>query len=183
MHSSRMLRRGRPLLCCAGEISHLKAGGDFCYQRHHQDHTAPKGFASHDQMVMVHLPIPIGKAMKIPDAKKAIDAEWAAHAQKKTWNLERVRPRAEVIAEAHRNKRSVHFGRLMDLCHLKHAELDKSKQKYKGRVVFRGDQVKDETGFYAVFTEQGASASQMAAAKFLDTTARMPGMTGQAQMP
>ena len=53
-------------------------------------------------------------------------------------------------------------------------------QKYKGRVVFRGDEVKDETGFYAVFTEQGASASQMAAAKFLDTIARMPGMSGQA---
>ena len=50
----------------------------------------------------------------------------------------------------------------------------------KGRVVFRGDQVKDETGFYAVFTEQGASASQMAAAKFLDALARMPNMKGQA---
>ena len=52
----------------------------------------------------------------------------------------------------------------MDLCHLKHAELHQEVQKYKGRVVFRGDQVKDETGYYAVFTEQGASASQMAAA-------------------
>ena len=40
--------------------------------------------------------------------------------------------------------------------------------------------MKDETGFYAVFTEQGASASHMAAAKFLDSLARMPGMKGQA---
>ena len=68
---------------------------------------------------------------------------------------------AEVIAEALKKKLSVHLGRLMDLCHLKHAELNKEVQKYKGRVVFRGDQVKDETGFHAVFTEQGASASQM----------------------
>ena len=74
---------------------------------------------------------------------------------------------------------SVQFGRLMDLCHLKHAELQPELQKYKGRVVFR-DQVKDETCYCAVFTEQGASASQMAAAKFLDTIARMPGMKGQA---
>ena len=131
-------------------------------------------------MALVHLPISIDKAMKIPDAKKAVDAEWAAHTLKKTWNAERVRPRAEVIAEAHEKKISVHFGRLMDLCHLKHAELHKEVQKYKGRVVFRGDQVKDETGYHAVFTEQGASASQMAAAKFLDTVARMPGMGGQA---
>ena len=47
-------------------------------------------------------------------------------------------------------------------------------------MVFRGDTVKDESGFYAVFTEQGASASQMAAGKFLDTIARMPGMKGEA---
>ena len=76
-------------------------------------------------MALVHLPISIDKAMKIPEAKKAIDAEWAAHAQKKTWNANRVRPRAEVIAEANKKKVSVHFGRLMDLCHLKHAELNK----------------------------------------------------------
>ena len=75
---------------------------------------------------------------------------------------------------------SVQLGRLMDWCHLKHAELQAELQKYKGRVVFRGDQVKDETCYCAVFIEQGASASQMAAAKFLDTIARMPGMKGQA---
>ena len=34
-------------------------------------------------------------------------------------------------------------------------------QKYKGRVVLRGDIVKDNSGSYAVFTEQGSSASQM----------------------
>ena len=163
-----------------GVRTHLTAGGDPSIRRPHQDRTAPKGYASLDQLAMVHLQISIDKAMKIPAAKKAVDAEWTAHAQKKTWNVERVRPRAEVIAEARKKKRSVHFGRLMDLCHLKHAELNKEVQKYKGRVVFRGDQVKDETGFHAVFTEQGASASQVAAAKFLDTIARMPGMGGQA---
>ena len=57
---------------------------------------------------------------------------------------------------------------------------NKTFKKYKGRVVFRGDQVTDDTGLYAVFTEQGASASQMAAAKFLDTIARMPGMASHA---
>ena len=68
----------------------------------------------------------------------------------------------------------------MDLCHLKRSELSENLQTYKGRVVFRGGAVKDESGFYAVFTEQGASASQMAAAKFLDAIARMPGMKGEA---
>ena len=41
-------------------------------------------------------------------------------------------------------------------------------QKYKGRAVLRGDTVKDDSGSYAVLTEQGASASQMTAAKVMD---------------
>ena len=47
--------------------------------------------------------------------------------------------------------------------------------KYKGRIVVRGDNVKDKAGYRAVFTEQRASASQMAAAKFLDTILKLPG--------
>ena len=47
--------------------------------------------------------------------------------------------------------------------------------KYKGRVVLRGDIVKDNSGSYAVFTEQGSSASQMTAAKIMDIISRLPG--------
>ena len=38
--------------------------------------------------------------------------------------------------------------------------------------------MKDETGHSAVFTEQGTSASHLAATKFLDAIARMPGNAG-----
>ena len=40
--------------------------------------------------------------------------------------------------------------------------------------------VKDDSGSYAVFTEQGSSASQMTAAKFMDIISRLPGCDGQA---
>ena len=43
-----------------------------------------------------------------------------------------------------------------------------------------GDIVKDDSGAYAVFTEHGSSASQMAAAKIMDVIARLPGCDGQA---
>ena len=49
---------------------------------------------------------------------------------------------------------TVHFASLMDIRHLKNAELEAKHQKYKGRVVLRGDIVKDDSGSYAVFTEQ-----------------------------
>ena len=65
-------------------------------------------------------------------------------------------------------------------CHVKNAELEAKHPNYKGRVVLRGDIVKDNSGSYAVFTEQGSSASQMAAAKIMDIISRLPGCDGQA---
>ena len=38
----------------------------------------------------------------------------------------------------------------------------------------------DDSASYAVFTEQGTSASQMTAAKVMDIISRLPGCTGQA---
>ena len=60
------------------------------------------------------------------------------------------------------------------------SELEPQYQKDKGRVALRDDIVKDDSGSYAVFTEQGSSASQMTAAKIMDITSRLPGCAGQA---
>ena len=46
--------------------------------------------------------------------------------------------------------------------------------------MLRGDIVKDDSGAYAVFTEQGSSASQMTAAIVMDIISRLPGCAGQA---
>ena len=40
--------------------------------------------------------------------------------------------------------------------------------------------MKDDSGSFAVFTEQGSSASQMTAAKIMDIISRLPGCDGQA---
>ena len=66
------------------------------------------------------------------------------------------------------------------LCHLKNSELDNKLQKYKGRVVSRGETVKDGSGSYAVFTEQGSSASHMTAANVSDVISRLPDCAGEA---
>ena len=95
-------------------------------------------------------------------------------------DLTKVRSKSEVIDEARTKGAKVHFVSLMDICHLKNAELGTKHQKYKGRVVLRGDIVKNDSGSYAVFTEQGSSASQMTAAKIMDIISRLPGCSGQA---
>ena len=105
-----------------------------------------------DWFANVHAPIPIPVAMKIPKAKAALDKEWAKLEAKSTWNTATVRPRAEVIAECRRTGKKAHFGSLMDLCGKKNSQLSEEHWIFKGRVVFRGDCVKDEEGFHAVFS-------------------------------
>ena len=119
--------------------------------------------------------------MKIPAAKAPVDKEWEKLEKISAWNLTKVRSKKEVIDEARTLGATVHFASLMDICHLKNAELEAKHQKYKGRVVFRTDIVKDDSGSYAAFTEQGSSASQMTAAKIMDIISRLPGCDGQKQ--
>ena len=96
------------------------------------------------------------------------------------WNLTKGRSKSEVIDEVRTKGAKVHFASLMDICHLKSAELESKHQSNKGRVVLRGDIVKDDSGSHAVFTEQGSSASQMTAAKVMDIISRLSGCAGQA---
>ena len=77
------------------------------------------------------------QAIKIPAAEAAVDKEWEKLEKSSAWNLTKVRSKKEVIDEARTT---------MDICHLKNAELEAKHQKHKGRVVFRGDIVKDGSG-------------------------------------
>ena len=135
--------------------------------KYHEDHIAGRGDNSLQHYNLVHKFILMPQAMKIPAAKAAVDKDWEKLEKIPAWDL--------------RTKdMKVHFASLMDICHLKNAELETKHQKYKGRVVLRGDIVEDDSGSYAVFTEQGSSASQMTAAKVMDMISRLPGCAGQA---
>ena len=127
-----------------------------------------------------HKLIPMPQAVKIPAANTAVDKEWEKLGKISAWSLTKVRSKKEVIDEARTKGAKVHFASLMDMCHLKNGQLEAKHQKYKGRVVLLGDIVKDDSGSYAVFTEQGSSASQMTAAKIMDIISRLPGCDGQA---
>ena len=148
--------------------------------QHHEDHIARKGENSLQHYNLVHKFIPMPQAMKIPAAKAAVAKKWEKLEKISAVNLTKVKSKKMVIDEARASGATVHFASSMDICHLKNAELEAKHQKYKGRVVLRGDIVKDDSGSYAVFTEQGSSASQMTAAKIMDIISRLPGCDGQA---
>ena len=162
----------------ANESTRMHMGNSI--PQHHEDHIAGKGENSLQHYNLDHKFIPMPQAMKFPAAKAAVDKEWEKLEKISAWNLTKVKSKKQVIDEARTSGTTVHFASLMDICHLKNAELEAKHQKYKGRVVLRGDIVRDNSGPYAVFTEQDSSASQMTAAKVMDIISRLPVRAGQA---
>ena len=124
---------------------------------------------------------PLRRARRIPGARGAVDMGWRGLGTIPAWRVEKSQEqKGGKKIEAERDKKKVHFATLTDICHLKNVELESKLQKYKGRVVPRCDIVEDDSGAYAVFTEQGSSASQMTAAEVMDVMARPPDCDGHA---
>ena len=48
-----------------------------------------------------------------------VDKEWKKPETIPAWQLDNVTSKKEVILEAQKDKRTVHFATLMDMCHLK----------------------------------------------------------------
>ena len=121
----------------AGESTSLRKGESL--PNHHEDHIAGKGDNSLQHYNFVHKFIPMPRALNIPAEKAALDKEWRKLEKILAWNLTKVRSKQDVIDEARTSGAKVHFASLVDICHLKNAELEAKHQKYRGRVVPRGD--------------------------------------------
>ena len=87
-------------------------------KRIHEEHIARKGQNSvlHKNLGRTFIPMP--QAMKIPDAKAAVDKEWKKLETIPAWDVRKVKSQKEVIKEAQKNNNKVHFPSLMDSCHL-----------------------------------------------------------------
>ena len=66
----------------------------------HEDHVAGRGINSLNHCNLVHQFILMPQAIKIPDAKTAVDKEWEKLANIPAWQLSKVRCKKEVIAVA-----------------------------------------------------------------------------------
>ena len=71
----------------------------------------------------------------------------------------------------------VHVGSVFELCVEKGSELFKNDplRKHKGRTVFRGNKVKDESDMVALLSELGSAPASMEAGKALDCYGSAPG--------
>ena len=122
---------------------------------------------------------PVGKAeiVKEKAARASLDGEWTKLIAKKAWDMSNPRPKHEVINDARKNGFKAHFGRLFMLCVQKGSELcyGHPDQKYKGRLVFQGNNVQDELRDWAVFNELSSSAAPIEGAKIVDLFGLQPG--------
>ena len=66
----------------------------------HEDHNAGKGYNSMTRYNLAHKFIPMPEAMKIPDAKAAVDKEWKVLETIPPRQLDKVKRKKEVILKA-----------------------------------------------------------------------------------
>ena len=112
-------------------------------------------------------------------AKAAMQKEWDNLSNKGCWDIKSVREMDDVRAEAKRTGKTIHLSRVAGLCTEKGSELapDDPKRKYKGRVVYLGNQVRDEKWDHALFEELTSAPSTMQAGKALDAYGMFKGNT------
>jgi hypothetical protein len=85
-----------------------------------------------------------------PDALKAIKEEAVAMRDMKVWDDSTVIEKDKLLSQARAKGSTIHLAELMSICSIKFWEVP-SKRRYKGRIVFRGDQVRDQWGGAAKF--------------------------------
>ena len=76
-----------------------------------------------------------------------MNKEWDKLKNQPAWDERRAKPKAAEVRRAKQEGKTTHFANLVDLCHLKNAELARHHQKYEGRVVLWGDTVKGGCAF------------------------------------
>ena len=133
-------------------------------QKNHEDHIAGKGFASMSHYNSAHKVLPMPQAM-----------EWKKLETSPAWDLGSVKSKKRGYSGSTKRQKE------SPLCnidgHMFTSRMPSWNQNYrstKGKVVLRGDSAKDDSGAYAVFTEQGSFASWMTGAIIMDVIARLP---------
>ena len=112
---------------------------------------------------------------------KALTAEAEKLKSRNTWDVSSVREWSEVSKEAKGAHRKVHVGRIFPSVVEKNSELPDGhpERKFKGIIVFGGDQLRDEHNQTAIIEELATSPASLEASKILDAYSLLPGNTGE----
>jgi hypothetical protein len=90
-----------------------------------------------------------------PAASQSLSDEAAKLVQKGAWDPKGVKEWQTVADGARKKGEKAHVGRIFGIVVEKHPELPTNHpdRKFKGRLVFQGNEVKDKNSRYAIFSE------------------------------
>ena len=112
-----------------------------------------------------------------PAALESVKKEWNKLRSVTVWDESAWRDKRDIIKESHETGTTHHFAELFDICVEKGSELplgDKNR-KFKGRVVFRGNRVRDTSNEVAMFQELGSNPATMTASRMADVKGLVEG--------
>ena len=120
--------------------------------------------------VCVARPVNKREAAADPRAQAALKKEWDRLRAIGCWNEDGVKEWGTLAREARSTGETIHVGRIFAICHEKNAELNEGdpRRKFKGRVVFQGNNVRDQNWEVAMFQELSSCPATMDAAKTAD---------------
>ena len=115
-------------------------------------------------------PVTKKEMMECPAAHKAIQQEWDRLRARKSWDEEHPREWSDVAREARESGQEVHVGMIFGFVVEENTDLPTGdpRRKFKGRVVFQGNNVKNQNWENAVFSDLGSSPSSMEAGRLVD---------------
>ena len=133
----------------------------------HRDHTP---FVLGAIYACVARPVTKRERQENADARASLAKEWGRLRKITTWDESIVREWEQVALEARRSGKIVHVGRIFDICVEKGSELPKGDpaRKFKGRVVFQGNNVRDQNWEVAMFQDLSSCPATMEAGKACD---------------
>ena len=111
----------------------------------------------------------VGKKVMLstPKAADAVREAYDKLVKQGAWCLDDVEEWHDVRERERTTGKKVHIGRIFAICVEKGSELpgDRPDRKFKGRIVFMGNEVRDEYHEYAIFQDLSSSPAALEAAK------------------
>ena len=112
-----------------------------------------------------------------PKAKQTMQSEWDRLRSRKAWDESKPREWADVAREARQGRYEVHVGMIFGFVVEENSDLPDGdeRRKFKGRVVFQSNNVKNQNWESAMFADLGSSPSSMEAGRIVDAFGMRPG--------
>ena len=124
---------------------------------------------------MVARPVTRSEMMGCEKGRQARVDEWKRLRLKKVWDEDSVDEWYRVAARAKANNVTAHVGMICEIFVEKNSEKSSEFRKYKCRVVFQGNNVKDQNRDWAIFQDLGSQPATLEASKAVDAHGLLKG--------